>query len=173
MRTQLGNNNAYTTRGDNEFNWFDWGAWEANDERHRMFDFVSQLTRFRKEHGYALAPAEWGQGAPFAWKSPANDDNVNWNGKALMIHYHDAARGPELAILINMEQGSVDFTLPQGRAWQRLLDTQSYFDLPATLTTLGKPQRKSANIDLDAPLPVPGAVYGVPARSMVVLQSKP
>jgi glycogen operon protein len=39
MRTQLGNNNAYTTRGDNEFNWFDWGAWEANDERHRMFDF--------------------------------------------------------------------------------------------------------------------------------------
>jgi isoamylase len=172
MRTQLGNNNAYTTRGDNEFNWFDWGTWEANDERHRMFDFVSQLTRFRKEHGDALAPAEWGKGAPFAWKSPANDDNVNWNGKALMIHYWDATQGPELAILINMEAGQTDFTLPAGRPWKRLLDTQSYFDLPATLTSLGKPQRKSANIELDSPTPVPGAVYGVPGRSIVVLEAR-
>ena len=172
MRTQLGNNNAYTTGGDNEFNWFDWGAWEANDEKHRMHDFISQLTRFRKEHLYALAPTDWGKGAPFAWKSPANDDNVNWNGKALMIHYYDATRGPELAILINMEQGNVDFTLPQGRSWRRLLDTQSYFDLPSTLTTLNRPQRKSSNIELDAPTPIPGAIYGVPGRSIALLESR-
>jgi isoamylase len=172
MRTQLGNNNAYTTGGDNEFNWFDWGAWEANDEKHRMHDFVRQLTRFRKEHGYALAPEDWGKGAPFAWKSPLNDDNVNWNGKSLMLHYYDKTKGPELAILINLEQGQVDFTLPQGRTWKRLLDTQQYFDLPATLTAQGKPARQSANIELDAPTPVPGATYGVPPRSIVILESR-
>ena len=43
MRTQLGNNNAYTTGADNPFNWFDWGAWTASPERVRMHDFTVQL----------------------------------------------------------------------------------------------------------------------------------
>ena len=172
LRTQLGNNNAYSTGADNPFNWFDWGVWEASDEKHRMRDFVRQLTRFRKEHGYALAPAAYGAGAPFAWKSPANTDQVDWGGKAVMMHYHDKTKGPELAILINMETGPVDFTLPAGRTWKRLLDTQEYFDLPATLQAQGKDARASNNISLDAPEPISGATYGVPTRSIVVLESK-
>ena len=68
MRTQLGNNNAYSTLADNEFNWFDWGVWEASDERHRMHDFVRAAIKFRKDHAYALAPDEYGKGAPFSWK---------------------------------------------------------------------------------------------------------
>ncbi len=172
MRTQLGNNNAYSTRADNESNWMDWGIYQQNDVRHRMHDFVKQVIRLRREHAYALAPADYDAGAPFSWKSPQNTDTVNWGGKALMIHYHDKSRGPELAILINGEGGDVQFTLPTGRAWTRLLDTQAYFDLPDTITTAGKPARQSNNAWLDAPEAVPGATYGVKARSMVILESK-
>src|SRR5205085_12281782 len=38
MRTQLGNNDAYSTRADNPTNWFDWGVWQAKDEAWRMKD---------------------------------------------------------------------------------------------------------------------------------------
>jgi glycogen operon protein len=89
-----------------------------------------------------------------------------------MIHYYDPTRGPELAILINMEGGNVDFTLPTGRSWKRLLDTQQYFDLASTLTTGGLDPRTSANITLDAPVAIPGATYGVTSRSIVVLEAK-
>ena len=171
MRTQLGNNNAYSTSGDNEFNWFDWGVWQANDERNRMHDFVRQVIRFRKAHAYAFAPAEYGQAAPLAWKSAANAD-PNWSGKSLMIHFYDKTRGPELAILINMETASVDFTLPTGRSWMRLVDTQQYFDLPATLSDKGLDPRTSANITLDAPTAISTAIYGVPSRSIVILEAK-
>ncbi|HND34614.1 MAG TPA: alpha-amylase family glycosyl hydrolase, partial [Myxococcota bacterium] len=43
MRTQYGNNNAYSTAADNEWNWFRWGEWQARDERWRMYDFVRKI----------------------------------------------------------------------------------------------------------------------------------
>ena len=43
MRTQLGNNNAYSDSADNEYNWYDWGTWQASDFRTRMHDFVKQV----------------------------------------------------------------------------------------------------------------------------------
>jgi glycogen operon protein len=172
LRTQLGNNNAYSTGSDNEYNWFDWGTWQAQDERWRMADFLKQLTRFRREHGYAVAPAEYGKGAPFAWKSAANSDQVNWGGKSVMLHYYDKTRGPELAILVNMEPGNTDFTLPAGRNWVRLVDTQQYFDLPATLTAQQRPARQSNNAWMDAPTPVTTPTYGVPGRSIVILEAR-
>ncbi len=171
MRTQLGNNNAYSTSADNEFNWFDWGVWQANNERHRMHDFVRKVIRFRKEHAYAFSPDEYGKGAPMSFKSATNGD-PNWGGKSLMLHYFDKTKGPELVVLINMEGGPVDFTLPTGRSWTRLLDTQQYFDLPTTLADAGLDQRLSANITLDAPMPITTATYGVPTRSIVVLEAK-
>ena len=137
-----------------------------------MRDFVRKLIQFRKEHAYALSPDEYGKGAPHSWKSPANTDAVNWGGKGLMIHYHDKTKGPELAILINMEGGETDFTLPTGRAWKRLFDTQQYFDLPTTLTTLGLDKRTSANITLETPVAITDAKYKVPTRSIVVLEAK-
>ena len=57
LRTQLGNNNAYSTRADNESNWVDWGTAQARDEVQRMRDFVSKIIEFRNAHSYALAPA--------------------------------------------------------------------------------------------------------------------
>ena len=82
MRTQLGNNNAYSTGADNAYNWFRWGLWQADDYRHRMHDFVRQMTRWRLSMTHAVAPGRpMGGGAPFAWKSPSNTEDVNWSAR--------------------------------------------------------------------------------------------
>jgi glycogen operon protein len=172
MRTQLGNNNAYSTRADNEFNWFDWGIWQASPERLRMHDFVSKALRFRRERRVALAPAEYGKGAPFSWKNEKSSEPPNWGGKTLMIHYPDRTKGPELVILVNMEVGPVRFTLPGGREWVRLVDTQEYFESPEWLVKSGTPEGKSANITLDRPEAVPGGSYEAKSRSIVVLEAR-
>jgi glycogen operon protein len=174
MRTQLGNNNAYSTRADNPFNWYQWGAYLARDERHRMHDFVKAAIRLRKEHSYAFAPSDYDKGAPLAWKSAQNTDEVLWDSKQLMIHYYDVSFGPELVVLINMEPRAVEFTLPQvaGRTWKRLIDTQAYFDSAEYLTATGLSSRVTGNSWLDAPSPVTGTTYGVPERTIVVLRAE-
>ena len=172
MRTQLGNNNAYSTGADNENNWLDWGVWEAQDERHRMHDFVRKMISLRKTHAYALSPSDYGASAPFAWKTAQNTDKTNWSDKSLMMHYYDKTKGPELAILINMESAQTDFTLPAGKAWKRLVDTQQYFDLPETITMQMKPARDSNNITLESPEAITTATYGVPGRTIVILEAK-
>jgi isoamylase len=174
LRTQLGNNNAYSTLADNEANWMDWGTYQAQDHRHRMFDFVKGIIRFRKEHAYAFAPSEYageGAAAPFSWKSPGNTEPPNWSSKQLMIHYYDKTKGPELAILFNGESFDVPFTLPAGRTWTRVVDTQAYWDEQATLTTQMLPARKSNNIWLSAPVQVTGA-YTLKPRTVVILEAK-
>ena len=140
-----------------------------------MHDFVRSATRLRKDHLYAFAPATYGGGAPFAWKSADNTDAVNWTGKNVMIHYYDRTAGPELAILINMEDRWVNFQLPPGRKWRRLIDTQQYFDTPEYFTSVNAPLplRTSANASLDAPVPVTTAAYNVSTRSLVVLEAAP
>jgi glycogen operon protein len=159
MRTQLGNNNAYSSGADNPFNWFDWGVWQAQDERHRMHDFVRKATRLRAERRYAFAPEDYGRGAPFAWKNERGEEPPDWSQKRLMVHYHDPSFGPEIAILVNGEnlaEGEcIDFVLPAGRAWRRLVDTQAYFDQPDTLAAIGADPRLSQNITLDDPPPGP------------------
>jgi glycogen operon protein len=174
MRTQLGNNNAYSTGADNHWNWFAWGTWQPSDERTRMHDFVRQAIRFRKDNAHAFAPADYEEGAPFSWKTAANQDMGpdDWGTRHLMIHYYDASAGPQLAILINMETVDVDFTLPEGQTWQRLIDTQAYFDSEAHLETV-QDKRISANITLDKPTDVPETNYVVKPRSMVVLKARP
>jgi glycogen operon protein len=176
LRTQLGNNNAYSTRADNEANWMDWGTYQAQDHRHRMFDFVKNIIRFRKEHSYAFAPSEFGVGttgaaAPFSWKSAGNTEPPDWNSKQLMMHYWDKSKGPEIALLVNGEGFDVSFTLPGGRTWNRVVDTQAYWDEASTLTSLSLPARKSNNIWLESSEPVSGQ-YTLKPRSMVILESK-
>jgi glycogen operon protein len=171
MRTQLGNNNAYSTRADNPFNWYQWGAWIRDDERFRMYDFVKQAIRLRKENAHAFAPSDYDKGAPLAWKNAQNTGEPNWGSKQLMIHYHDRTKGPELAVLINMENGPVEFTLPQGRRWKLMIDTQSYYDTPEYLNAAGLPTRKSANATLDNTTVFNGTKYGVPSRSIVIFRA--
>ncbi|MBS2025791.1 MAG: glycosyl hydrolase, partial [Deltaproteobacteria bacterium] len=169
MRTQLGNNNAYSTESDNPYNWYDWGAWQANDEKTRMHDFVRKLTQFRASHAYAFAASDYGSTAPFSWKNETNTGAPNWNGKHLMMHFYDSTKGKQLAILINMEGGQVNFTLPSGVAWERVLDTQQSFDTAAYLSANSLDTHTSQNIALSNRAPIAGS-YGVATRSIVVLE---
>ena len=171
MRTQLGNNNAYSTQADNAYNWFDWGAWQANPDKQRMHDFVRKMIHFRSTHRSALAPANYQDSVP-VWKSEKDDDNVNWSGRHVMMLYDDPTKGPELAILINMERAPTTFTLPPGRTWTRVVDTQSYYDTPDFLQGASADFDTSANISLDAPPVVPGATYTAQGSTIVVLESK-
>jgi isoamylase len=165
MRSQYGNNNAYSTGADNEWNWFRWGEWKPSEERQRMFDFVKSVIRLRKDHAYAFAPTTYDGSAPFAWKDATNVDKTDWNNRSVMIHYYDPTKGPELAILINLERASTEFTLPQERTWRRLIDTQEYFETEGAELTL------SGNADLAAPDLVDTATYVAQPSSIVVLQA--
>lgn len=172
MRTQLGNNNAYSTQADNPNNWFQWGTYQAADERYRMFDFVKKLIQFRKDHAYALAPSAYGSGAPFAWKNANNTDLSDWNVRHLAMHYYDTTVGPEIEVLINMEGNSVEFQLPDGAPWMREIDSQSWFDDEMYLGMSGEP-RTSHNIDAANPVEITEATYTVSARTIVVLTRTP
>lgn len=169
IRTQLGNNNAYSTGSDNEFNWFDWGSWQANNEKHRMHDFVRKMIALRKELGHAFTPKAFGESAPFAWKNAANSEPVDWNSRHLMMHYYDKSAGAEVAILINMETGPVDFTLPADREWKQALDTQAYFD--ETEFIQEQDPKVNYNIQNERSV-VPGSNYQVTPRSIVILISE-
>lgn len=170
MRTQLGNNNAYSTQADNPANWFQWGNYRAKDESHRMFDFVKQLIQFRKDHAYAFSPTEYGEGAPFAWKSAQNDDQVAWDSRHIMKHYYDTEAGPEILVLINMERDWTTFKLPEGRTWNRVMDTQAYFDTNAYLTSEGGNElRRSHNMTRTSPVAITDAEYRAAGSSMVIL----
>lgn len=172
MRTQFGNNNAYQFSADNRWNWLQWGTWRPRPERRRMHDFVRKLIQFRKDHDYALAPSEYGGGAPFSWKNAANNpmQASDWGNRHIMIHYYDQSFGPELLILINMEGRQVDFTLPTGRTWRRIIDTQHFFDREEEFAPTRDPFL-SANITVDAPETITGTSYGVYTRSIVVCQA--
>lgn len=187
MRTQFGNNNAYSDWADNEWNWFRWSEWQSSYawHRHRMHDFTRDIIRFRKERSYAFAPEQYGEGMPFAWKNASNQDmgSADWaNNKHVAIHYYDDGSGyKDLLVLINMEAGPVDFTLPTGTPWARLVDTQAYFDKPGTYgddetgyfdDTPDADPYTSANITLDSPEPISGATYGVPAYTIVILEEQ-
>jgi glycogen operon protein len=164
MRTQLGNNNAYSTSADNAANWFDWGAWKSEAPRARMRDFVRKLIALRKANAAAFEPATYGGGAAFTWKDERNQDMTNWNVRHLMMSYDG------LVVLINMEVSQdVTFTLPGGRAWLRAVDTQQYFDDDAFLGANGKDLQVSANAELVLPDVVSDS-YTVKARSIVILK---
>jgi isoamylase len=184
LRTQYGNNNAYNIWADNEWNWMRWGEWRSTYawSRHRMHDFVAKLTRLRKQHAYAFAPKEYGEHMPLAWKNASNNEMTgdDWsNNKHVMQHYYrdGAWDEPEIAVLINMERDGVTFSLPGGRTWGRVLDTQAWFDTPGDIDDDGgyfddNPTLDpyiSANISLDAPQVLDATTYTVTGSSIVIL----
>ncbi|MFT7579587.1 MAG: isoamylase [Myxococcota bacterium] len=171
MRTQLGNNNAYSTGADNAHNWYQWGTWQAAPERSRMHDFVRNLTAFRRDRLAKLSPTQYGEGPAFSWKGADNSDTPQWGSRHVMIHYTDDVGGPPMVVLINMERGEVQFTLPPGN-WTRLIDTQTWFDSEAYFVESGAPTNASSNITLTGGVVV-DSTYGVTGSSIVVLESAP
>ena len=179
MRTQYGNNNAYSDWADNEWNWFRWGEWQssANSERSRMHDFVRNMTRMRREHKYAFAPENHGAGMPYAWKNPGNSGEPDWNGRTMMVHYYDDGNWDEaeLLVMMNFTSDTVSFTLPTGRNWLRIVDTQSYFDRQdqgGYLSSATEQElRQSHNVSLDAPEAMSGS-YGVQPFTIVIAKEE-
>ncbi|MGQ0506072.1 MAG: hypothetical protein ACT4TC_12225, partial [Myxococcaceae bacterium] len=171
MRTQFGNNNTYTPEADNPYSWHDWGSWPSRDDRVRMFDFVKQMIKLRKDHAYVLAPTAF-DSAPMVWRTPGNTamGTFDWREKSFMIHYPDKARGAPMAILINMGDSAVNFTLPPG-GWKRLVDTQGYFDSVEYLNEKKLSLQQTSNVTLNVPLALPDNSYGVVAHSIVILES--
>ena len=133
-----------------------------------MHDFVRNMIKFRHEHRYAFAPGDYGESAPFTWKNPSNFDQSgdDWNTKRLMQHYHDASAGEEIVILINMENQDVEFTLPGGRTWKRVVDTQKFFDTDSYVEGQGMEKTKTANFSADGP--ILDATYVATPQSMVI-----
>lgn len=170
LRTQYGNNNAYSTAADNEWNWFRWGEWQSYDERWRMADFVGEIVRFRLAHTYAFSPAEYGGGMPFSWLNASNTGEPEWGGRHLAMHYYDdgTRTEPELFVALNMERGDVSFTLPAGTNWGRVVDTQAYFDSEAYLAeSAGDPKQTSCVFS--PPTAVSGS-YTVPGSTIVIFE---
>jgi glycogen operon protein len=145
-----------------------------------MHDFVRDLIALRKQLRYAWSPESWDSPMDLNWLAP--DGSVageeTWGGRAIQMHYTNAsgAEHPEVLVLMNMYDGVVNYTLPAGRNWARVVDTQSYFDLPGAKSeptgwfdeNLSADAFASANITLDMPAVMPGE-YGVQPRSIVVM----
>ncbi len=172
MRTQLGNNNAYSPRADNPFNWLQWGNYRAQDERHRMHDYVRSLIRLRQDRLHAFAPDCYEERSPFAWKNRHNEDATadTWQGRHIAKHYWDETAGSEIFIIINMEGHEVEFSLPEGRAWTRLLDTQQWFDDDDFLEESAADPRRTHNVTIEDPVVVEGGAYVAMPRTFVLLE---
>ncbi len=166
LRTQLGNNNAYSDGADNPYNWYQWGTYQASNERRRMHDFVRALIRLRKRYAWALAPDTWQ--TPPTWLDAGGGSNPAWGSRHIALRYDHPSGAESLLILINMELGPVDFTLPPGK-WVRLMDTQQWFDDTPFFQQSGADPTRTANVTLEHPEPISGPTYGVPTRTIVVL----
>ena len=100
----------------------------------------------------------------------------DWSSlRHLMMHYYsgNGFDGPELAILINMENEDILFTLPEGRAWTRLIDTQAWFDQSGGFFTDNPTADPylSHNITLNDPVEIGGS-YTVKPFTMVIIEER-
>ena len=93
-----------------------------------------------------------------------------------MLHYYDPDGSwdePELVIAINMEAGgTTDFTLPGGRTWARVIDTQNWYDTEAYFDQeAGADVFTSHNAWTTEHLIVEGGeTYGLPFRSIAIFE---
>ena len=158
MRTQFGNNDAFSNGSDNEWNWFRWDEWKSSAERVRMHDYVRDLIKLRKQYQSHLSPTEYNYS--FQWMNPVGvaDSATVWNGKSIGMYYPQTGNTPSLFVLFNMEpETDREFLLPEQGEWHVLLDTQAYFE-----------QDNGKNIWFDGSRKVSNS-YGVKARSIVVI----
>ncbi len=163
-RTQHGNNNAYCQ--DTELSWFDWSLVDKNRDLLRFFQRMialrrasGQLHRVRFERGEVnergLHDIEW-HGCQL--RSPGFGDPSS--GVLAVTIGNMVGPGPDLHIVLNMEDQELDFEVPPmiGRSWYRLVDTS--LSSPADFCDPGEE------------VAVAGNSIKAAARSVVVLISK-
>ena len=106
-------------------------------------------------------------------RNPSNTGDPDWGSRQLLMHYYDdgSVGEKELAIFINMEDYPVDFSLPGGREWARVVDTQAYWDSDDYLTSDSAIDPMiSHNVELDALEAFTDGVYGVQPNSIVIFE---
>ena len=129
MRTQYGNNNAYSDSANNEYNWFRWGDWVSTEANVRMHDFVRDMIRIRKQYKNFLSPAEYLGDDAFSWWAPDGHADSMWGERAFGMYYKASGSTPALFVAYNMEAFEERyFSLPDGGEWMILLDTQKHFE---------------------------------------------
>ena len=156
MRTQYGNNNAYSDSSDNEYNWFRWGDWVSWEENVRMHDFVRDMIKIRKQYKEFLSPAEYV--SSLVWWGANGHSETFWQEKSLGMYYKGSEKTPSLFVLINMEAyEDREFSLPEEGDWKILMDTQSHYE-----------KQEQRNTWLDGSKKTSSA-YSVKPRSVVIL----
>jgi glycogen operon protein len=169
LRTQQGNNNAWCQ--DNEVSWIDWTLLETHAD---FLRFMRLLIALRKQHP-ALRRREFFRGTgPDDMLQP----DVIWHGvepfepdfspvsRTLAYALDGSLTGREpdrdFYVAINGWEEPLEFRIPRspsGRPWRRRIDTA----LP--------PPRDIEELDAGPPV-LPGGVYTVTERSVVVLVSE-
>lgn len=142
-RTQMGNNNAYCQ--DNEVSWL---KWERSDEERQLFEFVSRLIEFRKQHPVFCRP-DFFRGRQIRGSKIKDIMWLNWKGLELTneewesseVHclgvmlsgnmgdvtdfYGKPIRDDTFLLCLNAHHEPVEFTLPKTKnmSWSLILDT--------------------------------------------------
>lgn len=166
MRTQFGNNNAYSDSADNEYNWLRWGDYKSNPNAMRMKDFVKNTIAIRKRFPNAFSPAEF---VDLQWRGPNGEPD--WNSSIIARYSPKSDSEGGVITLINMDAGQdVTFNLPEAN-WDVLLDTQYYFDHSEFLADKSDKNR-SYNTNLIDPVSITDGKYTLKSRSIAVLSLK-
>ncbi len=105
--TRSGNNNPYVQ--DNELNWF---LWDQLEKHEQIFEFVSLLIQFRKNHPQ-LRQRKFFTSSDITWYN-------NWDPNSRFVAYC-YAKDP-LYIAFNANYDPVEVSLPQGN-WHLVVNT--------------------------------------------------
>ena len=167
MRTQLGNNNAYSHAAPTTpYNWYDWGTWQAKDEAapharlRQAGDSPPQGSRLRLRAARLRRTARPSPGR--ALRTTTTVELGQQGPDDALLRPPPRARSWPCSS--TARPTTPPSRCPRGATWKRLLDTQQYFDLPDTLTARASRRASSNNVWLDAPDSVPGATYTAKAR---------
>jgi glycogen operon protein len=153
-RTQGGNNNGWNQA--NEISWLDWDRVATNDPLRR---FWKLLIAFRQRHRTLRRDTFLGPG-DVRWHGGLLDQ-PGWNdgsSRVLSFTLAGADHGPDIHVILNMDDATLDFELPPG-AWRRAFDTS--LPSPDDASEPGAEPR------------VARGTYRTPGRSAVVLVSAP
>ena len=125
-RTQQGNNNAYCQ--DNEVSWFDWSLLTENAD---LFRFVRGMIALRLKHPTLTADRAPGgrdyeealhHGVAFHGVR-LNQPDWGYDSRSLGIHFLASGEDRDVYVMANAYSGPLEFELPKGTAWKRVVDT--------------------------------------------------
>ena len=141
LRTQRGNNNAYSQ--DNDTSWFDWSLLQGNAS---FFRFVSRLIAFRRTHPLLRRRTFFEddpEGPAAAFHGPKGGvPDVSLESRSLGLHLHGGSGHDDIYLMVHAHWEPLTFALPKlrgGRTWRLFLDTS--LESPADIAEPGEESR--------------------------------